>query len=298
MILASPKHGFWVTGRAALIGSLLCSPLVGCTPEASGATVTGVVRQVSVARQIEVPEGEALRSEGLNIDGLSSARGDEAGCRRIDFLSPDGEAGVDNEFSYLFDVIESLFEAGTVEALLQEAIREGRFLMMMQVEGIDDPENDSNVTLRIFAGEGTPDSQGGVILGHQTFDRKPGSEVATARGRIVDGVLTAGPVDVAFPIAILNVFFDLELRDATIQGRLGEDGGRITVGGGVPLELIYNVGAMADAMQEDQISPALRTFLPIWADLNPDADGKCQSISANMILDVVPAFLYADTSLE
>ncbi len=297
MIFASLKHGFSSAGRTALCCSLLCAP-VGCTAEPTGETVTGVVRQVSVARQIEVPEGEALRSEGLDIDGLTSARGDQAGCRRVDFLGPDGQTGVDNEFSYLFDVIETLFEAGTVEALLQEAIREGRFLMMMQVEGIDDPQNDDNVTLRIFAGEGTPDSQGGVILGHQTFDRKPDSEVATVRGRIVDGVLTAGPVDVAFPIAILNVFFELELQGATVQGRLGEDGGRVTVGGGVPLEMIYEVGAMADAMQEDQISPALRSFLPIWADLNPDADGKCQSISANMVLEIVPAYTYPDTSLD
>jgi len=280
--------------------SIAVSLMLSCTSDVSpdgSRSYTVVTQQIGFAKRT----GERMMnrdiSPGLDIDGRVSNRADDMGCNKIDFVNEDGTEGIDNNFSFLFEAVEGLFEAGTVEALIQEAVREGRLLLMFRLEGVDSLENDEEVTLRLFSGSGDPADQGGLIVSDQTFDIKEGAPVSVASGSIVDGVLEAGPVEVTVPVAILNVFFDLTVTNATVRGRVDEAGDwELTIGGGVPTEVIFEVAAMADAMQGDQISPLLEAFIPMWVDLEPNAEGECEAISANLLLRTTNAFLYPDAT--
>ena len=69
------------------------------------------------------------------------------------------------------------------------------------------------------------------------------------------------------------------------------------VGGGVATDQIMNVAMMADAMQGEQISPALRALLPRWVDMGKGEDGRCTQLSAALLFESQPAFVYPDVEL-
>jgi len=284
--------------RASILLCVAASlPLGSCTAEVADEpmTFTSVVRQVGIARRTGDSTMGREISAGLNIDGLVSSRADEDGCNKKDMISPNGEEGIDNNFSFLFEAVEAFAEPGTAEALLHEAIREGRVLIMFQLREVDDMENDDHVVFRVFSGQGDPADQGGLLISDQTFDLREDAPVVEAPGRIVDGVLEAGPIELVIPISILLANFDLIIKDARVHGTVDESGNwDLTIGGAVPGATITEVAYEADRLEEvNEYGPLVDAFLPMWTDL-PDEDGECTAISANILLKTVNAFLYPD----
>ncbi|MEM9071896.1 MAG: hypothetical protein AAGE52_25530 [Myxococcota bacterium] len=278
--------------RGALL--LAAGLFLSCGDSLSGETHTVVFTELTfgVRDPDQQVDGQDV-SSGLDIDGHVSTRRDVEGCNRQDFVNADGTPGIDNQFTFLFEAIEEIFP-GAVEGLIQGTINEGRLLLMLRLDGVDDFQNDDHVELSTFIGEGRPDlSAADRIVPDQTFDIKADSPISRATGRIVDGVLEAGPFTFEFPVAVLNVFFDMTVMDSVLRAEISEDGSiRGIFGGGVPMEQIQNVGLMADAMQEIQISPTLDLLLPRLVDLGKGEDGRCTLVSANMIFESTPAFVF------
>ena len=168
---------------------------------------------------------------------------------------------------------------------------------MIQLDGVGDMSADQCVNVSVLSGVGQPDiGTDGWIAPGQTFDRDVSASVGTGRGYIEDGVLRAGPFDVSIPVAILQVFFQLEVRDAMIEARIEPDGSLIgMIGGAVPNEKILDVARTADRMQATQIADLLEPALRGLADMEPDERGRCSAVSATMLFEGTPAFLYEDT---
>ncbi|MFT5353858.1 MAG: hypothetical protein ACI9KE_001058 [Polyangiales bacterium] len=279
--------------RHLLIGLTL---LGACTADVeSGEALMVVARQVTfAAREAEVEDGPDI-SVGVDLDGVDTQMPEEGACFQADFVSPDGRRGVDNAFAFLFELVESFFQEGTVEGIIQGTINEGRLLMMFGVTGVDDWENDESVVLEVFLGDGRPDIGGdGFIVSGQTFDRDLESETIFVSASIVNGALETEAFELTMPMAFFNVFFDLRLHGAKIRAEVSPDGEwRGVVAGAIDGQDVVDLAVQADMMQEIQVSGILENLLPNWVDLGYDASaGTCSQLSATLVFESTRTFVF------
>lgn len=274
---------------------LILLTLGACTADVVGEELMVVAREVTfAAREAEVEDGPDI-SVGVDLDGVDTQVMEEGACFQADFISPDGRRGVDNAFAFLFELVESFFQAGTVEGIIQGTINEGRLLMMFGVTGVDDWENDDSVMLEVFLGTGRPDVGGdGFIVSGQTFDRDLESETTFVPASIVNGALETEPFELTMPMAFFNVFFDLRLHGAKIRAEVTPDGEWSgVVAGAIDGQDVVDLAVQADMMQEIQVSGILESLLPNWVDLGYDASsGTCSQLSATLVFESTRAFVF------
>lgn len=230
---------------------------------------------------------------GFDVDGVVSDEHDELSCHKKDFTSPDGEVGIDNQLAALIPDIEAIL-GDAVDGLVQGAINNGALLILVDVKGAENLQNDDCVDLEVRTVLGKPTlGTDGVIEAYQTYDPDPEAEVSRATGgKIEDGVLTIGPFELAIPIAIFDVAFTIHVHDALFRLDVGaEDGTRksgILGGGVVPQEIIDGVD---DGAGVDQYIPVISLALNGSTDLARDAEGTCQQVSAGLTITGVEAFV-------
>ena len=274
---------------------LVCAlGLLSCG-EPSGESHSAIVTRIGfAARSGDQIDGVDV-SPGLDLDSVDGS--DSGSCGRRDFIAPDGTRGIDNQFTFLFELVEDMSEEGTVEGIVQGSINSGRLLLIVEVDEVDDWSNDDSVLVRVFNGMGRPDlGSDGFIVPDQTFDRDPGSPVNEGRGRIVDGELITDPFRVSLPMAFFNVFFDLVLEGAKLRAEVSPRGvTRGILGGFVTIESILELTAMADAMQEIQYTGLARGVLPSLADAHRNELGRCGALSANLLFESRHAFMFDET---
>lgn len=268
----------------------------GCAADVeSGEELLVVARQVTfAAREAEVEDGPDV-SVGVDLDGVDTQVQEEGMCFQEDFVAPDGRRGVDNAFAFLFELVESFFQAGTVEGIIQGTINEGRLLMMFGVSGVDDWQDDESVVLEVFLGDGRPDVGGdGFIVSGQTFDRDLDSATTFVSASIVGGVLETEAFELTMPMAFFNVFFDLRLHGAKIRAEVTPEGEwRGVVAGAIDSEDVVGLAVQADMMQEIQVSEILASLLPNWVDLGFDGEtGTCTQLSATLVFESTRAFVF------
>lgn len=286
------------------ISLLACAAaLAGCateetTPapvEKKSTTQAGVITFATFARVID---DKAHIAEGLNVDGLVSPDGDASSCGMKDFTSPEGEPGIDNQFGGLLPVIEGFVGSENIGQLLATAIANGQLLIVMAVDGLDDPRNDDDVTVRIAAGSGTPllDAQGKFIT-YQTFgvDRVR-APVSTLEGKVKDGVLEILPGDAVLPVRVLDAQFNLALHGVIGRVTLTPDpsGGGVTMAGtlagGIAVVDFKDIIKSLNVKQE--LIDMASGLIGLLADLERDADsGKCTQVSAALRVEATPAFI-------
>ncbi len=267
--------------------------VTACAPEED---VGPAETRMSVTKRLEFAVQTDGVSSGFDLDAHVSSRGTMEGCRRDDFVSPEGAEGIDNQFTFIYDAIRSLF-GDAVDGLLQGVINDGSLLIFVELDDVNDSQNDDDIRVSIFSGAGTPDlGTDGFIAPSQTFDVKDDSPFSSVRGRIENGVMTAGPFDAEIPVQIFQVFFNLRVRNAMLRGTVTEDGlSSVILGGGIENTQLLEIAEQADAEQETQTRDLLEVTLRGLTDLVPDERGRCTQTSATMIMDMVPAYLYADT---
>jgi hypothetical protein len=241
-------------------------------------------------------ELEAGIAPGFNLDGLVSDHADEESCGQLDYTSPEGVPGVDNQLAKLYPFFE-LVGVGAVEGLIQSVIEEGGLLFMMQFDGIDDFLNDDEISLIIRTGQGVPLlGTDGKILAGQTFHIHPESpDTVTANARIEDGVIYAGPFTATLPLRIFGMDYQLTLFDTQIRAEWTEDGGLTSgiFGGGVSIEELYAIGETA-AKDDASVLAAIKILVKDSGDLAPDENGECQQVSAAFSFTSVSAFYFED----
>jgi hypothetical protein len=285
--------------RGWRLGSLLLAAL-GCAgdpgtdpfagPVPSQCAATARERGIVVTRMRFVKSTTPTTSEGFDLDGRVSDNSDTASCRRRDFTSPDGLAGVDNQLSLLVPVLETQ-TAGALDEAIQAAINSGQLMLSVAMEGVDDQRNDPCVHMVFRQLRGVPfvGSDQRIDPG-QTFEVARDQPVSDVVGRLRDGVLEAGPFTLALPVAVLDARFVLTLQGARIRLRWHDDDtfdGMI--GGSISAEeLIATVQTLG-------IPPELRSLVAQLirgiTDMDADDTGVCRRFSGAIAFEGRGAFI-------
>ncbi len=237
-------------------------------------------------------ENPAGVTNGLDLDGINSDADDASGCYKPDMMDPDGNTGVDNQFAR---VVPGLIAVGgeAIEGLVQQFINAGELLLLGKMSYVDSFDTDDCVGFELIRGDGPPNiGTHGLIESGQTFDRNPIVAPSLVEGAtIVDGWLTAGPIDFDLPVQIFDISIILPARDATFRVRFDENGpvdgymsGRVSAA---------EIRKIADDIEGGgNVADLVVSVVEGNADLNPDEDGVCQDISVTLEFTVTSAFLF------
>lgn len=267
---------------------LLTLALLSCDqpePEAPGldASYSFVMSSLTFGRR------EGTETWGFDLDGDVSTQGDVDGCGHADMVSPEGEEGIDSAFSGLVPALEAT-EAAAAESLIQDTIRAGELLILVELDGIDDWENDDCVQTTIHRARGKPMlGTDGEILDGQSFAGAEEPAVVTC-ATLVDGALVAEGFDIALPVQVLDVAVQFNMQDAALRVDIPEPGAPAWgfMGGPVPLEDILRIVAEDDLADLREVITPLVTFA---ADMDADASGACQSLSIVLEFEGRDAFI-------
>jgi hypothetical protein len=229
---------------------------------------------------------------GFDLDGLVSETGDATGCGKADLVDPEGHTGIDNAFAGLMPVIANT-EAAAIPGLVQDAVDSGQLLLVVEITGLDDFENDDCVTVTITQAVGTPMlGTNGVLLDGQTFDRDPDyPSVVVHDASIVNGRLVARGLAIRLSLQVLDAEIALDIPDGALQVDLSPDGTRATghLGGGFSIDYLMTV--VDGNGVDDSLTELLRGLLPAVADLDGD-EGECSYLSVDFHYDAVPVFFF------
>ncbi|KPK66609.1 MAG: hypothetical protein AMS21_01395 [Gemmatimonas sp. SG8_38_2] len=253
---------------------------------------------------------EAGLHTGFNLDGrVSSKEAPAPGeCAHDDFVGSNGEPGIDYSFLRIINdeevredgkyVFGGFREGQIIDGVIGGAVKNGSMTILVQIQGLDDPRHDDDVRVRIFGSEdgpalGTDNAvlQGATLSVHAN-SRFHSSEVM---GMVADGVLTAGPIDLRFPVDIMIVRDELFLHDAWLRLELEEDAFEGTIAG------YWDVANIRDIIGKpttDNGNAANFTIEQFDAAMREHADGdydpqssQCGSISTMFRVAGVQAFL-------
>jgi len=241
----------------------------------------------------ETAPGVAL---GFDLDERVSEAGDVETCRHADLSDPEGRAGIDNQLAVMWPLIEPLV-GEPVHGLLQQAINQGRVLIMMELAGVDDLQNDDDVTLNVYRATASPEVGNlGYISPDQTFyyNYQMASSVVE-NAAIIDGELVAGPVEIDVPLKILDLDYIATVYRGVVRLKIREDGTFDgLIGGAFDVQEWIDTLLMTNAAYEAEIvAPVFTTN----ADLEP-VDGTCSLISLAFEFDGTTAFVVRDTEQE
>lgn len=254
-------------------------------PPPADETYGGVITRLNFGRR----EGEL--AWGFDLDHHVSDAGDEEGCYHEDLVDPDGKEGIDSSFSSLVPALEAT-EASAVEDLIQDSIRNGQLLLLLELSGVDDLQNDDCVDLRLVRGTGAPmlgtDNE---ILDAQTFVVDPDlPAVELSCMPLREGSLLAGPFSMQLPLQVLDVELEFGMTEAMIRVDLDEEGLRWGYfGGAVPNSDILRIVAEDDLAD---LRDLVTSLVELSADMHPDEAGVCQSLSIVFEYSTTKAFLW------
>lgn len=241
-----------------------CGPRpLSCPP--SGAGATWLVVNGGAARS----DAEGRRA-GFDLDGTA-----ESICGQPDFLSPNGEPGIDDQLGFALETGERL-SGRDFWAEQRALVVAGGETTAVFVDGLDGPNDDCvEVTLRLVVPSSsvTPadrDANGdGELDPNLTYDYSaPTLRAPTAC--VVDGVLHARFGDAEFEVApgLRSVVRHARLR-ATLDPERIDDA---LVGAGFPVSEI------------ERLRPDLTAFVQNAADLDPSARDAADCTNASFAL--------------
>ena len=255
-------------------------------------------------------------ADGINLDGKVSRSAADAQSGLLDFTSPTGVKGVDNQFWRVVGCNRSYQSNGQSNGFDVEMYT-GSWGILIALGGVDDLVNDDHVDVTLVANADPIQlSPTREALEYATYamDQAPAFRAVTS-GEIVKGVLRTKPVDVRFHSVVNAMLLERPLRDARIEARLTRDGLlKGYLAGYTPVEDFYNFqfGYRDGKGSDGKLSPMGRRLgsangaarvlghtcqgiyqgLNRLADGHPDAKtGKNTSISTQYRFEARPAFV-------
>ena len=232
---------------------------------------------------------------GFNLDGK---------VKPTDFTSPEGEAGIDNNYyraagcwaSYRGAPYKSQRGVG-----INGYMRDGLYTILLVVSGNKDPQNDDDVTLAFYQAQDriVKDALGGVAR-DASFSVQPDIRTQSLlKARIKDGVLeTTGPQELRLRDEAWNRRMpdQMQLTQAQLRFQIKADGGLEGYFGGYrDWKVIYKkqaVNGRDTEMNQGIDLPSFYYALERHADADPDPKtGKNRRISVGYRLRAVPAFV-------
>jgi hypothetical protein len=243
----------------------------------------------NVMRRFEIATEEDGVAPGFDLDARESEQGDDLSCGHGDLISLDGKPGVDNQLAKIWTTVYPVI-GPAVEALLQGSINEGRFLMIVELTGVDDLFQDDDVTLKLFTGRGDPQMGSfDLIAPDQTFyeDNTRATSIVE-HVQIIDGHITAGPLDFEVPVNVLELDFSLPIRSGMIELDIDEYGAFSgQLGGAVSVSGFLDHLTMGNGGRE---AAMVRPVFEANADMGK-TDGECDLFSTAFLFESTTAFV-------
>ena len=153
---------------------------------------------------------------GIDLDGKRGKEG---------FTGLDGGKGIDNQLWRAVGCVKPFREYGE-RKIARKIFISARAPTIIELRGVDDPVNDDDVTVAIYAASDPVTRDGrGEALARASFALDPDKSLrSTTRGRIKNGLLTTDPVDLKLNYKEQIVDAPREFRGARIMARLMPDG--------------------------------------------------------------------------
>jgi hypothetical protein len=256
------------------------------------------------------PEDPETGLDGFDLDdrvssGDSPATGE---CAHDDFTGPGGEPGIDYGF---LDIIRNdevredgkyvfggFREGQLVDGVIRGAVKNGSMTILLQVQGLDDPQNDDEVLVQIYGSEDSPAlGTDNSVLPGATLSIHPDTRFHSGEvpGAIVDGVLIAGPIDLLFPVDIMIVRDEMLIHDSWLQIELGDGTFEGTVSGYWDVANIRDIIGTPTTQNGNAANFTIEQFeagMADFADGDYDADsGLCKSFSIMFRFQGLQAFI-------
>lgn len=280
--------------------SLLTSVALSSCAKSGGESYTYVVDAVALLATPTRGADGVLTVEGFDIDGIDGPDPGEL-CRNRDpdFAGPDGQTGIDNLFAT--DQVQSALSAvavvdGTaldlIGGILDDSIKTGKIVLLLQFDGVDSFENDDSVTLTYAVGKSAAVTAGpdGRLVESQTFERDPSLAPIVFRGRIRHGTLELDEFDITLKGIMRELPFVLPVARGRVRLQFNSTGTLSGVLGGGLLNdslaaLLPNAGIPAGAVALG------RTLLRSMADTTNDDTGECDLLSFAMHIHGIRAYV-------
>jgi len=231
-------------------------------------------------------------SDGFDLDGVASSAGGADGCGRADFTGPGGRTGIDNAFGEVIPALENT-EFVAAEALINDTIRTGELMLVVSMDQVDDPSDDSCVELSLGRATGDPMlGTDGSFLAGQTLMPDPSFDGAVIPGVVLEaGTAEGRPVSATIPVQVLDAALEFEVLDGALRIDQAEDGSASGVfGGGIDIATILAVAT--EQAVADEVGQILETVLYLVADLAPGVDGTCEQISVTFEYSATSVYLF------
>lgn len=256
-------------------------------------------------------------ADGLDLDGADSRKAGSATCAHDDFRGPDGRRGVDNQQWRLlgctagFQTFFSEIREGRVGRRMQGEmlIVEEDYPILIEVSGVGDRRNDDDVRVRIFSSaEPIALDANGDVVEWRSMSVLPDAKYrnASARGKIVDGVLTTEPLDLKLRFRQQLLDGELWWRDARLEARINGEGRLEGLLGfywdtdnWFRIHNDHHVGENHTgrllSLAREYMCAGMYHALERLADGHPDpATGRCTSLSSALRFQATPAFVITD----
>jgi hypothetical protein len=121
--------------------------------------------------------------------------------RHKNYVSLDGRTGIDNQLYTVEGCVPGFRPDGNIPKIINEMMRTGAITILVDVSGIDDMKNDSDVSVTLFFGKDlmVKSADGSQILPNYTFrvaDNPEFTQFFThMHGRIENGVVSTDPLE-------------------------------------------------------------------------------------------------------
>lgn len=249
---------------------------------------------------------------GLNLDGNEDGASTPKTCQHENFTSLDGaEIGIDNQLYRLLGCVYGYRSEGLMENHANyERQYEGKGIILIDVQGVDDLQNDDSVEVSFYLSATRLDIDSTVttettarVIPYGSYQAVSGLYGDTVSGRIVDGVLKTDPGEVSLPAYSHKSFTDMDFRDFQLEMTLSEDGARASGlwAGYQTLSSFWErfLKAQFNVFTNQYSCPAMYVAAHNLADGYPDPEtGECTAISSAFKFDAVAAFVITDEDDE
>jgi hypothetical protein len=254
-----------------------------------------------------MPTVKSRYAWGMDLDGGNPG---ERGCAHENFVSPDGEQGIDNqEYRVMGCTPEARGADGKGEggSGTGQFHRSGEWTQVILLRGVDSLVRDDAVEV-IYAntGDRAVTSQAGEVLPGASYlvDDKPPRNRNVLRGRIVDGVLTTEPADIKLAQTwgqsrqrdLRGARSKYDYRSGRLRLKFQPDGSLTGMLGGyrpvfdlIAAPAIGGIGSATVAGID--CAQQLATARKFADGLRDPKTGKCTAVSSAAQIRAVPAFV-------
>jgi hypothetical protein len=281
-------------------------------PDATKRTVVGT----RLAREAETwipstkPEGlpyyeiKGNIGLGLNLDGKIGPN---------DFISPDGEKGIDNQLYRAIGCTRNFRAGGETSILTPQWRTRSRYnIFVIELTGVDNLTNSDHVTVTTYRGMDKllADATGTNFMpgGTQTLDLRWGKRfIQKFHGKIVNGVLTTEAADLIMPAASVydprDGASDILFHAMRFKLKLAPESAEGYMGGYADIDTwYYNSNFTRDALHQGYggtSAPSMYRALKRLADGYPDPKtGENTAISSALNVKFTQVFIRHPDAIE